>query len=165
MQDLARRQIGELSGGQQQRVYLARALAQEAELLLLDEPLTGLDLPSQEVIMSTLDTLRRQGVTVLVATHDLNQAAERFPLVALLNHRLIAFGAPGSVLTAPNLASAFGSHMHILHTPEGDLLVADTCCEEDHPLPASAIGRPLDEAVALPEYEIVVDGERSREQP
>lgn len=71
----AKRQIGELSGGQQQRVFLARALAQESELLLLDEPFAGLDTPSQEAILAILADLRQQGITVLVATHDLNQAA------------------------------------------------------------------------------------------
>jgi manganese/iron transport system ATP-binding protein len=161
MADLARRQIGELSGGQQQRVYLARALAQEAEILLLDEPLTGLDLPSQEAILALLDDLRRQGITVLVATHDLNQARGRFPLVALVNRRLVAFGAPDRVLTAANLAFAFGSHIHVVHTSQGDLLVTDSCCDGDHPLPEPMVGRDLDEAVALPEYEVRVDGVRA----
>jgi ABC-type Mn2+/Zn2+ transport system ATPase subunit len=160
MVDLGNRQIGELSGGQQQRVFLARALAQEAEILLLDEPLTGLDLPSQEAILALLDDLRSQRVTVLVATHDLNQAAARFPLVALINRRLVALGPPDQVLTAETLAHAFGSHIHVVHTAEGDLLVTDACCDGDHPLPQPRIGRELDDAVALPEYEVRVDGER-----
>ena len=75
LNDLAKRQIGELSGGQQQRMFIARALAQEAELMLMDEPLTGLDSPSQEGILALLDELKRQNVTVMVATHDLEQAA------------------------------------------------------------------------------------------
>lgn len=128
----ANRQIGELSGGQQQRVFLARALAQEAELLLLDEPLTGLDLPSQEAILALLAELRRQGVTVLVATHDLNQAAEHFAKVMLLNRRLIALGAPRDVLTPRLLSQAYGSQLHIVHSAEGDLLLADSCCGEGH---------------------------------
>lgn len=160
MADLAARQIGDLSGGQQQRVFLARALAQEAEILLLDEPLTGLDLPSQEAIMALLDDLRRQGVTTLVATHDLNQAAARFPLVALVNRRLVALGAPAQVLTAANLAAAFGSHIHVVHTTDGDLLVTDSCCDGDHPLPEPRVGRDLAAPVALPAYEVRVDGER-----
>ena len=86
--------IGELSGGQQQRVFLAQALAQEAEILLLDEPLTGLDLPSQETILNLLDELHGLGLTLLVSTHDLNLAAERFDQILLLNRRLIAFGSP-----------------------------------------------------------------------
>jgi manganese/iron transport system ATP-binding protein len=130
MSPFAQRQIGELSGGQQQRVFLARALAQEAELLLLDEPLTGLDLPSQEAILDLLAQLRRQGVTVLVATHDLNQAAEQFAKVMLLNRRLIALGAPHEVLTPARLSQAYGSQLHIVHGAEGDLLLTDSCCGE-----------------------------------
>lgn len=160
--NLARRQIGQLSGGQQQRVFLARALAQEAEILLMDEPLTGLDVPSQDALLAVLDDLRAQGITVLVATHDLNQAAARFPLVALINRRLVAFGPPQQALTAANLAHAFGSHIHVVHTTEGDLVVADTCCTDNPTLPESGYGRPRDEAVALPAYEVEVDGERRK---
>ena len=128
--DLSRRPIGELSGGQQQRVFLAQALAQEAELILLDEPFTGLDFPSQEALFVVLDSLRAAGVTELVATHDLNLAAERFDSVMLLNRRLVAFGRPADVLTREHLVQAYGGHVHVL--PEGDLLVlTDTCCEGD----------------------------------
>lgn len=164
MNALAHRPIGALSGGQQQRVFLARAIAQEAEVLLLDEPLTGLDAPSQEAILSILDALREQGVTVLVATHDLHQASTRFPLVALINRRLVALGAPQEVLTAPNLAAAFGSHIHVVHGETGDLLVTDSCCEGDvegvFPAPMPALGREPDAAVALPAWEASIDGER-----
>ncbi len=139
MSALANRQIGELSGGQQQRVFLARALAQEAQLLLLDEPLTGLDLPSQEDILTLLAQLRQQGVTVLVATHDLHQAASHFAKVMLLNRRLIGFGTSQEVLTPALLRQAYGSQLHIIHSAEGDLLLADTCCGEDHtPYPITA---------------------------
>lgn len=124
---LAKKQIGELSGGQQQRVFIARALAQEAELLLLDEPLTGLDVPSQEAIFTVLDGLRPDGVTVLVATHDLNMAAERFDRVMLLNQQIVGFGPATAVLTPDNLLKAYGGHLHRLQ--EGDLLFTDTCCD------------------------------------
>ncbi|MEZ4647025.1 MAG: metal ABC transporter ATP-binding protein [Chloroflexota bacterium] len=123
---LAKKQIGELSGGQQQRVFIARALAQEAELLLLDEPLTGLDVPSQEAIFTVLDGLRPDGVTVLVATHDLNLAAERFDRVMLLNRQVVGFGPATAVLSPDNLLLAYGGHMHRLH--DGELLLTDTCC-------------------------------------
>ena len=129
MQDLARRQIGELSGGQQQRVFLARAIAQEAELLLLDEPLTGLDLPSQEAILQILADLRAQGVTTLVATHDLNQAADRFDRMLLLNRRIVADGPPDFVLTTAHLSAAYGDHLHLVETDKGALVVADSCCQ------------------------------------
>ena len=105
---LAQKQIGELSGGQQQRVFMARALAQEAELLLLDEPLTGLDIPSQEAIFEILDRLQQEAVTVMVATHDLNLAAEKFDRVMLLNHEIVAFGAPTAVLQPDYLLQAYG---------------------------------------------------------
>lgn len=128
MQEFARRQIGELSGGQQQRVFLARVLAQEAELLLMDEPLSGLDLPSQETILAILESLRSRRITILVATHDLNQAAEHFPQMALLNRRLVAYGPPDQVLTPEHLMLAYGSQLHIVHGEKGDLVLTDTCC-------------------------------------
>lgn len=128
MSAFANRQIGELSGGQQQRVFLARVLAQEAELLLMDEPLTGLDMPSQEAILALIDRIQAQGVTVMVASHDLNQASEQFPAMLLLNRQLIAFGPPNQVLTTPNLLAAYGGHMHIVHTGDGEVMLADTCC-------------------------------------
>jgi manganese/iron transport system ATP-binding protein len=132
MQDLAQRRIGELSGGQQQRVFLARALAQEAELLLLDEPLNGLDAPSQQAIFEVLDALKALGITVLVATHDLDQAAAQFDRMMLLNRRLVVFGPPAQVLTPTHLLAAYGGHLHLLpggEAAEGQVLLADTCCE------------------------------------
>jgi ABC-type Mn2+/Zn2+ transport system ATPase subunit len=129
MQEFRHRPIGDLSGGQQQRVFLAQAVAQEAELLLLDEPLTGLDTPTQEAIFRILGELRSEGVAVLVATHDLNQAAERFDRVMLLNRRLIAYGPPEQVLTGSHLQQAYGGHIHSLSGDEGVMVVTDTCCE------------------------------------
>ena len=139
MAAFAKRQIGELSGGQQQRVFLARALAQEAELLLLDEPLTGLDLPSQETILTLLAELRQQGVTVLVATHDLNQAAEQFAKVMLLNRRLVALGTPREVLTPALLSQAYGSQLHVVHSAAGDLLLTDSCCGAEEAIHGAAL--------------------------
>ena len=106
--DLANKQIGELSGGQQQRVFIARSLALETELLLLDEPLTGLDVPSQDAIFEILASLRADGVTVLMATHDLTLAAERFDRVMLLNKQVVALGTPDTVITTENLLAAYG---------------------------------------------------------
>ncbi|MFN2146984.1 MAG: metal ABC transporter ATP-binding protein [Anaerolineales bacterium] len=125
------RPIGELSGGQQQRVFLAQALAQEAEIILLDEPLTGLDLPSQEAILNALDTLHTMGITVLIATHDLQLAAERFDLVMLLNRRLISFGKPDEALSEKALLSAYGGHLHVVPDEKGSILLTDTCCDGD----------------------------------
>jgi ABC-type Mn2+/Zn2+ transport system ATPase subunit len=108
MLDYADRQIGELSGGQQQRVFIARALAQEATILLMDEPFSGVDSPSQEAILEILDQLHEQNVTLLVSTHDLSLAVERFDRLALLNQRLVAFGPPREVITPTSLAAAYG---------------------------------------------------------
>ncbi len=132
--DLGDRQIGELSGGQQQRVFLAQALAQEAEVVLLDEPLTGLDMPSQEAIFNTLSELKQDGVAIMVATHDLNLAADRFDQVMLLNRRLIAFGTPDEVYTRPHLLEAYGGSVHVIPGEDGAVVLADTCCEgeEEH---------------------------------
>jgi manganese/iron transport system ATP-binding protein len=108
MADYAHRQIGELSGGQQQRVFIARALAQEATILLMDEPFSGVDAPSQESILEILDHLRDEGVTVLVSTHDLNLAVERFDRLALINGQLVAYGPPREAVTPQTLAAAYG---------------------------------------------------------
>ncbi len=112
--ELAERQIDELSGGQQQRMFVARALAQEAELMLMDESLSGLDVPAQEDIFRILDELRRRGVTVLVATHDLGLAAERFDRVMLLNGRMLGLGQPSDIFTAERLQEASGGHLRLL---------------------------------------------------
>ncbi|HHX63340.1 MAG TPA: metal ABC transporter ATP-binding protein [Chloroflexi bacterium] len=129
MMPLAERQIGELSGGQGQRVLIARALAQEAEIMLMDEPLTGLDINSQEDILQVLDALREREVTVLVATHDLNQAAQCFDRVLLLNRRLIGFGLPDTALTADTLREAYGDQLHVLETEGGAIMIGGgNCC-------------------------------------
>ena len=115
------KQIGELSGGQQQRIFIARALAQEADLLLLDEPLAGLDIPSQEQVLDVLDSISAEGMTLIVATHNLGLAAERFDKVMLLNGRLISFGPPAEVLTADNLVQAYGSSRLMLSASEWEV--------------------------------------------
>jgi manganese/iron transport system ATP-binding protein len=130
MGHLASRQISELSGGQQQRVFLARALAQEARILLMDEPLNGLDMGSQDALFQTLRELRERQVTVLVALHDLQLAARHFDRVMLLNRRLVGIGAAGEVFTPARLLEAYGSHLHLAVTRDGILTLADTCCDE-----------------------------------
>jgi len=130
LSNLAKRQIGELSGGQQQRMFIARALAQEAELMLMDEPLTGLDIQSQETIFEILEELRRRSVTILVATHDLDHAAARFDRVMLLNRHLLSFGSPEEVFTPEKLRAAYGGHLRLVQTGSEFLVVADTCCDE-----------------------------------
>lgn len=122
--DLAKRTIGELSGGQQQRAFLARALAQEPHILLMDEPFTGVDVTTQEITLNLLDQLRAQKVTVLVSTHDLNMAAQRFDNVLLLNHRLIAYGPPHDVFTPENVGQAFQTQVMFMD----NAMIVDQCC-------------------------------------
>ena len=129
LSNLASRQISQLSGGQQQRMFIARALAQEAELMLMDEPLTGLDTPAQEGLLDLLDTLQDQNVTVMVATHDLEQASRHFDRILLLNHRMVAFGLPNEVLQTKNLLIAYGGRLR--STSGEDILSVDDCCDAD----------------------------------
>ena len=126
--NLASRQINQLSGGQQQRMFIARAIAQEAELMLMDEPLTGLDTPSQESLLNLLDTLKKQNVTVMVATHDLDQAARHFDRILLLNHQMIAFGNPEEVLQTGNLLSAYGGRLRSAN--HENILTVDNFCDD-----------------------------------
>ena len=125
--DLADQSIGELSGGQQQRVFLARALAQEPHILLMDEPFTGVDAGTQEATLGLLDRLQEEHVTVMVSTHDLNMAANRFELVMVLNRRLVAYGEPKNVFRPEIIQQAFGSSVLNL----GGLVVVDECCPPD----------------------------------
>ena len=129
MEALAKRQIGELSGGQQQRMFIARALAQEAELMLMDEPLTGLDSPAQEGLLTLLGDLQKRHVTIMVATHDLEQAQRYFDRILLLNHAVIAFGTPSDVLNEDALLKAYGGKLNTFNGKT--LTVTDTCCEGD----------------------------------
>jgi ABC-type Mn2+/Zn2+ transport system ATPase subunit len=98
--------------------------------MLLDEPLTGLDIKSQDIIYTILDELRLRNVTVMIATHDLDQAAERFDRVMLLNHRLIGFGHPQEIFTPETLLDAYGGHMHLVQSEKGLLALGDSCCDE-----------------------------------
>ena len=125
--NLSGRQISQLSGGQQQRMFIARALAQEAELMLMDEPLTGLDAPSQEGILALLDRLKSEKVTVMVATHDLDQAAAHFDRIMLLNHKIVAFGNPNEVLHTDNLLQAYWGRLKPVDGK--NILNTDDCCD------------------------------------
>ena len=129
--DLSKRQIGELSGGQQQRMFIARALAQQSELMLMDEPLTGLDLPAQEGILNLLDKLQKQNVTVMVATHDLDQAGKYFDRVMLLNRRLLGFGSSTEVLKPERLVQAYGNRLQVVDVNGNIVAMDDTCCDEE----------------------------------
>jgi ABC-type Mn2+/Zn2+ transport system ATPase subunit len=119
LSDLSHRQIGQLSGGQQRRMLIARALAQEADLLLLDEPMGGLDAVSQHQLLTLFEELRNAGKTLLVATHDLSCVAACFDLALLLNRRLVACGPPADVFTPEALSEAFAGHLLLIPTEGG----------------------------------------------
>jgi len=112
--DLADRQISQLSGGQQQRVFLARALAQDARLYLMDEPFAGVDATTERAILTLLQELRATGRTVVAVHHDLQTVAQYFDDVVLLNMRLVAAGPVSSTFTADNLQRTYGGRLTVL---------------------------------------------------
>ncbi len=112
--DFARRQISQLSGGQQQRVFLARALVQEADLYLMDEPFAGVDAATERAILEVLRDLRSTGKTALVVHHDLQTVADYFDHVLLLNMRLVASGPTSEVFTEENLRRTYGGRLALL---------------------------------------------------
>lgn len=114
MADLADRQIGQLSGGQQQRTFLARALAQRADLYFMDEPMAGVDAATEQVILRLLGRLRDEGKAVIAVHHDLRTVAEAFDRVVLLNMRLVASGPTTTTFTPENLRKTYGGRLAIL---------------------------------------------------
>jgi len=131
MSGFAGRQINQLSGGQQQRMFIARALAQEAELMLMDEPFTGLDAPSQDELFAVLETLKTKKVTVMLALHDLKLASERFDRMMLLNHHLVGLGTPAEIFHEEILKKAYGDRIQVLTHEKEISVIDDTCCGED----------------------------------
>lgn len=115
MQEFSKRQIGELSGGQQQRVFLARALAQKAELFFLDEPFVGVDVSSEETIVQILKDLCRQGKTVIVVHHDLSKANDYFHQLILLNKELIGFGSVAEVFKPEVIEKAYNGQFSLMN--------------------------------------------------
>jgi manganese/iron transport system ATP-binding protein/manganese/zinc/iron transport system ATP- binding protein len=111
MEEFRDRQIGQLSGGQQQRVFMARALAQESPILLLDEPFAGVDAATERAIAGLLARSKEQGKTAIVVHHDLETAAEFFDRVAIVNRRLFAYGPPKDVLREDLLAEVYGGKL------------------------------------------------------
>ncbi len=121
--NLRKRQVGQLSGGQRQRVFIARALAQETDVLLLDEPFSGVDAAAEGEILDVLDRLQAQGVTVIIATHDLNMAATRFDKVLLIRQQVIAYGTPAEVFTPAHFQEAYGGQVGTFR--DGGFFVVD----------------------------------------
>jgi len=114
MRDFANRQISQLSGGQQQRVFIARALAQQAELYFMDEPFAGVDAATERAIIQVLRELKNNGKTVIVVHHDLQSVPEYFDEVILLNMRVVASGPVGEVFTESNLHKTYGGRLTLL---------------------------------------------------
>jgi ABC-type Mn2+/Zn2+ transport system ATPase subunit len=117
LNELREKQVGSLSGGQQQRVMIARALAQEADLLLLDEPLNNVDVRTQAVIFDNLDRLALDGKSILVSTHDLGTLQAEFSRVVFLDRTVIADGPVAEVLSPELLARAYGIAPHVCPVP------------------------------------------------
>ena len=130
MSGFERTQIGSLSGGQRRRIFLARALAAEPALFLLDEPVTGIDPATQEDLMDILEAEARRGKTVLATTHDLACAAQRFQRVAAVNRTLVAFGPSSLVLDPDVLARIYGGHLLVVR---GGAVVLDDAHHHDAP--------------------------------
>jgi ABC-type Mn2+/Zn2+ transport system ATPase subunit len=130
MSDHRDRQIGALSGGQRRRVFLARALAADPAVYLLDEPVTGIDATTQEDLMDILEAEARRGRTVVATTHDLACAAQRFQRVAMINRRLVAHGPASLVLDANLLARTYGGHLLFL---AGGAVLLDDAHHHDQP--------------------------------
>jgi iron complex transport system ATP-binding protein len=107
IEDLADRHLKELSGGQRQRVFVAQGLAQDHDMLMLDEPMTGLDMPSARAIDEVIHDEHARGCTVIITTHDLSEAAEADHVI-LLSGRVVADGPPSEVLTDVHLVEAYG---------------------------------------------------------
>ncbi|TVX89727.1 metal ABC transporter ATP-binding protein [Paenibacillus agilis] len=118
LEDYRDRQIGELSGGQQQRVFLARALVQQPELLLLDEPFVGIDVASEETIVNILKELQQDGKTIVVVHHDLSKAKDYFDQLLLLNKELVKYGDVEAVLNQEVMSKAYANQLRFLQEAE-----------------------------------------------
>ncbi len=115
MLELRSRPIGELSGGQQQRVFLARALAQEAELFFFDEPFVGIDKKTEAIMFDVFNELKSQGKILLIVTHDLGTVLSEYDQLMLLNKKIIATGSRSEVMTVDNIQRAYGDSIFLLN--------------------------------------------------
>jgi len=161
--DLADRHIRELSGGQQQRVFLARALISSPQLLLLDEPTSGVDIKTRDDVMHLLHDLNHDGVTIIITTHEINAVAVHLPWIVCLAGRILAEGPPSEVITTEVLRLTYGAEMPVIHY-EGMTIVAESPhsygrngdSDEKASLPPVHVhepgGNPEDEAIHVREH-------------
>lgn len=152
--ELRKRQIGELSGGQKKRVFLARALAQDAMVILLDEPFTGVDVKTEDAIIDLLRALKEEGRVMLVSTHNLGSVPEFCDRTVLIKHTVQAYGPTADVFTHENLERAFGGVLRHFNLPQADASGAVTTVgimsDDERPLilldgRSSVRGKPSDE--------------------
>jgi ABC-type Mn2+/Zn2+ transport system ATPase subunit len=146
MYDLRRRLIGELSGGQRRRVLLARALANHPSVLLMDEPMAGLDARAQHRLLDIMNELRDEGATIVLSTHDMSCVSTCAAKVACLNQRLVAFGDPAEVLTEKVLNQTFGTHLLLVH------LDGQAYAYQHHTHPSPATSEPPDPESATQQF-------------
>jgi ABC-type Mn2+/Zn2+ transport system ATPase subunit len=125
MEELRDRQIGELSGGQKKRTFFARALAQQAQVLLLDEPFAGVDVKTEKMLIDLLLQLRQLGHTILISTHDLASIATFCDRVVLINRSILAYGNTSDVFTPENIARAFDNSLGDLANVNNQLNLTD----------------------------------------
>lgn len=159
MDELRHRQIGELSGGQKKRVFLARALAQQAKVILLDEPFTGVDVKTEDAIIELLKALRDEGCVILVSTHNLGSVPEFCDRTVLVKNTVLTYGPTEQVFTRPNLELAFGGvlrHFDLPHSHDdaGGPLPVGIMTDDERPLVLvggrSAVRSNPDSATAAP---------------
>ncbi|MBA3326209.1 MAG: manganese/iron ABC transporter ATP-binding protein [Rhodobacteraceae bacterium] len=157
MAEFRRRQIGELSGGQKKRVFLARALAQEGQVILLDEPFTGIDVTTEEQIVALLGELRAEGRVMLVSTHNLGSVPEFCDRAILINRTVLASGPTAEVFTRANLQAAFGGALRhfvlggpALHHDDADQRRLTVISDDERPFVIYGDGE-TDEAEPRPE--------------
>jgi zinc/manganese transport system ATP-binding protein/zinc transport system ATP-binding protein len=152
---LGSRHIRDLSGGQQQRVFLARALIGEPELLILDEPTASVDVKTRDDILHLLAALNRQGVTVVLSTHELNAVAAHLPWVVCVNDGIVAQGSPLEVFTAPVLSRTFATEMRVIRDEvTGGLLVAEAGTHG--PFAAPRVPHPLLHEAGIPHERVAL---------
>jgi manganese/zinc/iron transport system ATP- binding protein len=131
MSAYSKRQIGELSGGQRQRVFIARALAQKNDILLLDEPFAGIDASTENELINTISALNEEGITILLTTHDINMAFKRFKRILAINHSLVGIGSPQEMYTPEMLTRLYGGGVATLHHGNEVMVFVDEdlhCC-------------------------------------